>query len=690
MPEYCINLRSGSDAADGSSWANAWKTITSGATAARIAPGDTIKLAKSAVTSLGDATWTGSSATVTLASAATKNISLCENTTGWTAATNITPGNNTTYFNQGSKSLSIAVGSSFTTGNMIYLDLGSSGLDLSGHDAICFWVRSSAAVSAGVISIITCSNQDGTGAIDTFDIGALVANRGTIVVLRKASGNLGTVKSVAFYANSDPGTPTLYVDNIFAFNQSTPLHLGTPIGKNDGKWWAIRSIDETTVILGSPFSSSYDGKYYGTSGSAPSCSLDAYEVTASQVAQESGTAGSLESYIGGYNSSTGSRDGITWCYPRDCVEAPSFLNTNNKNYLGLGYVGSSYMAPLKVTGGDASGCEVNDICISANVTGLIPSSSASYKLIGCKFSGTIVMTACMQSAAFYLFPVRSASCYGDADFEFYGNGSTTSSFLLGISGHLHRLSGAIKLYICSGTGYGMSVGDANNELSDAFIANVEIYGITGTYIALAAMYTHGIFEIGTLTLDGCTSSRNLALGRSNIRIGNLVLANSSSASFYTNTTYDFYSGKIFVDRLNEDGRWKMYSAAGSVTDQITGGQNAAWARGGSGLCLYFDPGSQTYPLLWHCYAPVTVDVAQTLQFYVKKTSSGANPTMAINISGCGVDIAQESVTLTDSWALHTSAEFTPTCTGMVRIDFFAYDGSTTGDIGIDDISLVAS
>jgi hypothetical protein len=43
----------------GQSWADAWKTITSGATAARIAPGDIIRIAKSpAPSSIGNATWT--------------------------------------------------------------------------------------------------------------------------------------------------------------------------------------------------------------------------------------------------------------------------------------------------------------------------------------------------------------------------------------------------------------------------------------------------------------------------------------------------------------------------------------------------------------------------------------------------------------------------------------------------------
>lgn len=51
----------------GMSWTDAWKTITSGATAARIAPGDTIKIAKTpAPFGIGQAAWTDASNAVTI------------------------------------------------------------------------------------------------------------------------------------------------------------------------------------------------------------------------------------------------------------------------------------------------------------------------------------------------------------------------------------------------------------------------------------------------------------------------------------------------------------------------------------------------------------------------------------------------------------------------------------------------
>lgn len=59
MATYYIDMVNGSDAAAGTSWGAAWKTPNSGSTAARIAPGDTIKVAKSPnKISLGNGTWT--------------------------------------------------------------------------------------------------------------------------------------------------------------------------------------------------------------------------------------------------------------------------------------------------------------------------------------------------------------------------------------------------------------------------------------------------------------------------------------------------------------------------------------------------------------------------------------------------------------------------------------------------------
>ena len=66
MSTFYINPAAGNDANDGLSFANAWKTITSGATEARIAPGDEIRIMESpAPTLVGSGLWTNGFNTLT-------------------------------------------------------------------------------------------------------------------------------------------------------------------------------------------------------------------------------------------------------------------------------------------------------------------------------------------------------------------------------------------------------------------------------------------------------------------------------------------------------------------------------------------------------------------------------------------------------------------------------------------------
>ena len=58
MATFYLDFENGNDSNNGSTWALAWKTVANGATAARTAPGDTIRIAKSpAPVSVGDGKW---------------------------------------------------------------------------------------------------------------------------------------------------------------------------------------------------------------------------------------------------------------------------------------------------------------------------------------------------------------------------------------------------------------------------------------------------------------------------------------------------------------------------------------------------------------------------------------------------------------------------------------------------------
>jgi len=123
-------------------------------------------------------------------------------------------------------------------------------------------------------------------------------------------------------------------------------------------------------------------------------------------------------------------------------------------------------------------------------------------------------------------------------------------------------------------------------------------------------------------------------------------------------------------------------------DHVSMGQAAGWGYGGSGSSLVVSPTRTTLKHRKFLLAPVVSGETYKFTAQVKKTSSGANCTLNISVSGCGITaVRNESVTLTDSWTLYESTSFTPSASGYVRIVLEFMDGSTTGDIGLDAMKV---
>lgn len=215
MATLYLDLEGGNDGNNGSSYALRFKTIDSGATAARIAPGDVIRcMASPNPVSLGvNATFTEGSATVTLASAVTKTIDNCES--AWTASANVTATTTSTR-KQGTNAAQLAIASGFTTGKAAYFDLGSS-QDFSAYQAVSFWLRTNNGINAAVLQVKLCSDATGDTPVDTLDIPSVqITSRFFPIVIDKGSALGASIRSIAIYAASDPGTTTIIVDNFIA------------------------------------------------------------------------------------------------------------------------------------------------------------------------------------------------------------------------------------------------------------------------------------------------------------------------------------------------------------------------------------------------------------------------------------------------------------------------------------------
>lgn len=218
----------------GANKADAWKTLLSGATAARIAPNDTIRLmATGYPSSLGiNATWTQGSKTVTLASSLTQMVSDCES--AWTGSANVTTTADTSNYKEGTKSAKHVIASGFTTGKVAYFATGT--LNLSGYQQISFWFQNNAAVASGsVLSLRLCSDTIGAVSVQTIAIPAIPSTTNWIPITVDIGSALpSAVESIALYADSDPGTITVQLDDIIACKASSSadsLTLSSLIGK---------------------------------------------------------------------------------------------------------------------------------------------------------------------------------------------------------------------------------------------------------------------------------------------------------------------------------------------------------------------------------------------------------------------------------------------------------------------------
>lgn len=360
MTVFYVDFEGGNDASSGTSFAQRWKTLTSGATAARIAPGDEIRImASPEPTSLGQsATWTDNSPTVTLTTAVTQTITNCE--TAWTASANVTCSISSSFRHQGSAGCGFAFSSGFTTGKAAHFPLTT--LDLSAYEQISFWLYLTGTLTTGSLQIKLCSDSTGDTPVDTFTISDTLSNsHWHCFTINKGSALGSSISSIALYAISDPGTPTVYLDHIIACKAASAndaLTLRSLIGKNNGselEWWPIATIEGTTITLnGGPWASSISTAtvaYFGTTASVTTYKREAIYIgnLAAQTVGDSGTAGSPITYSGGWDrTNMSTRNGITWLGGKG---PGSGLTASSKSYVSVDKLYFSHW----VTGVDLSG-----------------------------------------------------------------------------------------------------------------------------------------------------------------------------------------------------------------------------------------------------------------------------------------------------------------------------------------------
>jgi hypothetical protein len=652
MTIFYLDYENGSDANDGSDWANAWKTITSGATAARIAPGDIIRIAKSpAPASIGNATWTDLSKTVTLAGAQTLTVDLCE--TAWTpgADTDVTVARTAvaTDGKQGSYSMKFTADAAPKAATLqAYYPLAGA-TDFSSYQKLSFWLKNEAAIAdADTWLICLCSDAVGAVVVDTFAVPAIpsTARWLPLTIARAGGGNLGnSIQSIALYTGgtAPAASKYIYVDDFIACTTSG-LNLQSLISKNSLEqggtegWYGIQSIDGVTVLLDNDTNTKGNAGrgYSGTTETVATykretikTALAASVSTQVQAIQDSGVSGSNIEFQGGYNTATTVQDGETF-----------FDGLNGHGY-GLYLASKSYIT-------------LNYISVCRYNYGVYFSSSSSNNTITTLSnannntnSGVYFSSSSSNNTITTLSNANNNTTYG---VYFSGNSNNTITTL---SNANNNTNSGVYFSSSSSNNTITTLSNANNN------TNIGVYFSGSSNNTIRTLSTTGNIIGGISTAAGSVNY-----------VYNATIAEATKVSGFT----AYANGRLFVQKYGgdiNDNRIFDYGEQSDANGLMYSQTTTRYVA--SGLAWCFAPGSDRISIhpAQLPIAKIACEANKQIVFkaWMKKDHS-------INIA-CGIrivggQIAGVAADLTDTKADDTdweqlSISFTPTESGVVEV-----------------------
>lgn len=718
MATFYLDYEGGNDANSGVDFANRWKTVTSGATAARIAPGDTIRLMGSpAPTSLGiSATFTNKSPTVTLASALNVLLTDCE--VGWTASANVTSSADNIRFRTGAKSVNQQVAGAFTTGLAAYLATGT--LNLSAYQGITLWIRVDQVVAGGSLSIRLCSDAAGVTTVDNLAIPAAATatvNGWYPVYIDKGSALGASIQSIAMYVDTDlgAGIVNVWLDNISTVKAAgnDNLNLQSLIGKNTAgeTWWAIRGISGTTVTLDEspamPVGNTARG-YYGTTGLAAAYKRETIHLatTAAQhTVQDSGTLGNLITFSGGWDRVDMSTQTLeTWWDGMTC--SFSIFLASAKDYIGV--------TKLSCVRG------ANGINTSVALAGwqLLDGHFNNNSGIGCSLANSNNSANPVIGTIFTC--ANGSNGFGDATFFGHTNGtieSITSWSNRNIGVQLQSCQGSkiTSIVSCNNAASGLTNG-TGTSLQLHIVALTTLDNALWGVVLDATMWNtitidtivsrnngnQGLF-IGVMkgysTINSLTTSGNGTAGVqiNGTTLGGWLLIRASSISEATKITETSISGSTyqigavhFQNYLGTPGSHLSYihGGAGKVTTELGAGRHTA-----SGIAWTLQPLTAVlnqYMPLRHVLAtlPVNAGALVTVTCWVNRSNTGLSASLVCpgrQLTGVDNDVIAVAAAGAGSWEQLTIT-FTPTEAGAVELELQAY-GGTTFTVTADDMTF---
>lgn len=697
MAIWYVDLEGSAGSGNGTSFANrsnALATIVNAASA-----GDTIRVKQTTPTSIGSATWTNNG-NIVAASSLTKAI---YNDGAWTAANAnvVTAASTTTTLRkQGANTTVITINSAFTPGKIAYFPVGGT-QDYSGYQKVSFWLRSSIAITnINIYQIRLCSDALGDVAVNTLTLPSMFipANSFIPIVLDNAAALGSSIQSVALYAPAtDPGIPTLYIDNMFATNNVSLLSListdsvGLPaVGSG---WHSIRAITnggdiELDVAPSSAISVVPRG-YPGTTGSYTTYVSEGITNQTKQTATttylfnftKAGTDGSPITISGGWNATDMStRTGLT--------------HVNNGNMQGRAIaLSAAYQVLENFILSHTSGNTLAFGGDNQTITNVFIVANAGNSTVA-------VGTRTFQTMT---------DCYGAHG----GIGLTSSSRRATWNNCIATNNASFGLSSWGAASFINNCKSVNNNDSGMYSAATD----NATFSDCTLINNATGLEFGdarNLNFVHCTitSSTNYALffaNCSNINFYDITTANTGVAAIFTTTSQQFnlFSWKsssetkvanfasylgVAVISINNDGvadSHIIYFDDGNIQS------TTAVRHSAEGIAWQMKPTNtvrtEFYPLRSNIKAiPVKANVEHTASVWVRRDNTGLSMQFGMGDQGVsGLSATAASMTaLADTWE-QLAITFTPLEDAVIDFYVTAYGGSTYTGYW-DDFNITAA
>jgi hypothetical protein len=671
MATWYLDPENGVDANAGTSFATRRKTLTA-LTAANLAPGDEIRyIASHAPTSLGSCTWTNGSRTVTLPAPATL---LIENGSAWTASTNVTCTTSSTRAH-GANSASIGITLNFSTGKVAYKTLGAA-LDLSAYQQISFLCRSNAAgPNVGSLELRLCSDTTGDVAVHTIPLvdAPLAVSAFRAYVKDFGAALSSSIQSLSIWANADPGTVTLIVNNIVACKAKSAADSLTHVSlfkkDSDPAWFPICGLDGTTVAIGGAHdvglasTTSTPRNYNGTTESAATSKFQPLDgvngtstpalASASRILQDAGAVGNLITISGGWNrTDMSTQTGETWLSGANWAGAA--INCNNKGFLRVENIGFAAFSNTPLDLGSVGGP------FELDILGYVGVSGTPFNLTQASTGGLTAdigyFNACSGASNFGGYEVQGDTVVNVGRFQnFYG---TTSHNLMQIG--------------ANGAGHSTVV---TCPIADNFPGTVvQFQGFSSGRAMLRDTVVTNADSTDILRVNGNAGTNNFLVNCTPIGL----------TSYSTTDSCAVTCVKQGGDADNNVTLWRSASFSSQTTVRHTA----------SGVAWKLSPQATVYNQHRYCIPPeplarynAAAGVPVTFKCWVRRTNTGLTcgiRTRAGTVAGVGTTEAAMTAAA-DTWE-ELSLTVTPTEAGLIELWPWAY-GGTTYSAYFDDVTV---